>query len=232
MNAGHIHPLTVVERDALTSLIDRGFTVFENSNELVTINDAFDSLNVPNDHPARDQFDTYYITDSTVLRPHTTANYLSLIKNNNLKPPFRIAISGRTFRNEATDRTHNNVFHQIDALAIGADISLANLIDTLHSFISAAIGRDVSVRLRPSYFPFVEPGYEIDIFEDGKWIEVLGCGMVHPKVMKNLGIDSNFTGFAFGVGVERLLKLRCEIPDIRAVLESDYRFLAQTKIVK
>jgi phenylalanyl-tRNA synthetase alpha chain len=205
----------------------------------------FDALNVPKNHPARDMQDTFWVKGlkETVLRTHTSNTQVRFMEKH--KPPFRIIVPGRVFRNEATDATHEAEFHQFEGLVVGENISLANLKFTLTEAIRRILEDDsIDIRFRPGYFPFVEPGVEVDlscfkcekgspskscnICKGSGWIELLGAGMVHPNVLENSGIDSTkYQGYAFGTGVERLLMLKYGIDDIRDFLSADIPFTKQ-----
>lgn len=189
----------------------------------------FDALNFPKDHPARDMQDTFYIKKMLgyVMRTHTSSVQIRYMEKN--EPPIRIFSMGKTFRNEATDATHEAQFHQIEGLVVGKDIKLGHLTWTLEQYFSKLFGEKVDVRLRPSFFPFVEPGVEVDIRRhDGEWLEVMGAGMVHPNVLKAVGIDpAVYSGFAFGGGVDRLAILKYGIEDIRLFYNGDARLTAQ-----
>ncbi len=203
----------------------------------------FDALNVPKDHPSRDMQDTFFIKDMPehVLRTHTSpvqVRYMeSQIKKGAL-PPYRVIVPGKVFRNEATDMTHEAEFTQIEGLVVGEDISLSHLKGTLESFLKNMFkGAQVEIRFRPSFFPFVEPGVEVDMRLVGdavpeklkdKWIEMMGAGMVHPAVLKNAGIDpKKYQGFAFGMGLDRLAMLKWGIDDVRYMHSADLRFINQ-----
>lgn len=193
----------------------------------------FDALNVPRDHPARDMHDTFWIKgkEETVLRTHTSTVQVRYMEEH--KPPIRIVSPGRVFRCEATDATHEAQFYQFEGLYIDTDVSLAQLKGLLEYFFSEFYKRDITVRFRPGYFPFVEPGVEVDMLlkkKDGssRWVEILGAGMVHPNVLKAGGIDpSKYKGFAFGGGIERLVMIGGEIDDVRLFHTGDLRFSHQ-----
>lgn len=203
----------------------------------------FDALNVPKDHPARDMQDTFFIKDEPgmVLRTHTSnvqIRYMETQMKNGILPPYRIIAPGKVFRNEATDMTHEAEFFQIEGLAVGEDISLSHLKWTLQEFFRRLFaGAEVEVRFRPSFFPFTEPSVEADMRVRGekapeklrdKWVEIAGAGMVHPNVLKNVGVDAEkHRGFAFGVGLDRLAMLRWGIDDIRLMHSADLRFINQ-----
>ena len=219
-----------------------GFT-FEEGPLLETEWYNFDALNVPKDHPARDMQDTFFIKDDEerVLRTHTSpvqVRYMEAQTKKGIQPPYRVIVPGKVFRNEATDMTHEAEFFQIEGLAVGEDVTLANLKGTLARFFSELFkGASVEVRFRPSFFPFVEPGVEVDMRLVGsdvpdklrdKWIEMMGAGMVHPSVLKNAGVDPRkYRGFAFGMGLDRLAMLRWGIDDVRLMHSADLRFVNQ-----
>ena len=198
----------------------------------------FELLNVPKNHPARDAQDTFYIDDNVVLRSQTSpVQARTMLKQ---KPPIRIVCPGRVFRADEVDATHSPVFHQIEGLVIDKDVTMADLKGTLDAFAKRLYGADIDVRFRPSFFPFTEPSAEVDltcmnchgkgcrVCKGTGWIEVLGCGMVNPKVLEMCGIDSSvYSGFAFGIGVERITMLRYGIKDMRLLYEGDLRFLKQ-----
>lgn len=236
---GHLHPITVMKNQILNYFTDRGFQI-ESGPEVESEYYNFDALNVPKDHPARDMQDTFWIEGEKdlVLRTHTSPVQIRYMEKN--KPPLKIVVPGKAFRYEATDATHETQFHQVEGLAVGKKITLANLKDTLEGFLKHLYGEGVKIRLRPGYFPFVEPGVEIDMEcircqGDGcpsckynGWIEVLGAGMVHPKVLQNTGIDPReWRGFAFGVGIDRLLMLKYGIEDIRLLYSGNLRVVEQ-----
>ena len=170
--------------------------------------------------------DTFWLTDGNLLRTHTSPVQVRLMKQGHL--PIRSVAIGRVFRNEAVDATHEHTFHQIEGLMVDRDVSVAHMVYVLHVFLREVFGADVDVRLRPSYFPFVEPGFECDMRVRGKWLELLGCGIVHPRVLEAGGIDPDvYSGFAFGLGIDRLVMLRYGIEDIRHLVSGDLRFLRQ-----
>lgn len=225
---GHIHPVTRTVDEIVRVLSDMGF-------EVVTCDEVddeyhnFDALNVPADHPARDMQDTFWLKDfpKHLLRTQTSNSQIHYMKEN--KPPFKIVAPGKVYRYEATDKTHEVQFHQVEGLVVGENISMANLKHTLKLFLSKIFGEDLDVRFRPSFFPFVEPGIEVDLKKkDGKWIELLGAGMVNKKVLDNMGIDSSkYTGFAFGVGADRIAMMKYGIDDIRLLYSGDLRLVNQ-----
>jgi phenylalanyl-tRNA synthetase alpha chain len=227
---GHYHPLTIVTREIQKIFSEMGFSVATGP-EIETENYHFDFLNIPKDHPARDMWDTFWLEPrkmGKILRAQTSPVQIRYMEENNV--PLAIIAPGKTYRYEATDATHEAVFHQVEGLMVGENISLANLKATLGDFFEKFFGEKKEIRLRPSYFPFVEPGLEVDIrnFGEKKWLEVLGAGQVHPKVLLNAGVDSErYQGFAFGMGVERLTMLKYDINDIRLFNSGDLRLTNQ-----
>lgn len=226
---GSLHPLTLIMNEAVSILKDLGFSV-EVGPELEDEWYNFDALNVPKDHPARDMQDTFFIKGQTgkVLRTHTSNTQIRFMENlvkEGGNPPFAIVVPGKVFRNESTDATHEMQFHQIEGLVIGENISVAHMKGVLLEFFKRFFeGEEVDIRLRPSFFPFVEPGFEVDLRRGEKWIELLGAGMVHPNVLKNCGIDSEkYQGFAFGMGLDRLMMMKLRIPDARLSYQGDLR---------
>ncbi|WP_027859445.1 phenylalanine--tRNA ligase subunit alpha [Marinobacterium jannaschii] len=222
---GGLHPVTkTMERiEAFFSGI--GYSVAEGP-EIEDDYHNFEALNIPSHHPARAMHDTFYFNAHTLLRTHTSPVQIRTMEAE--KPPVRIICPGRVYRCDY-DQTHSPMFHQVEGLIVDTDISFADLKGTLEQFLREFFEEDVKVRFRPSYFPFTEPSIEVDIDRgNGKWLEVLGCGMVHPKVLEAVGIDpEEFTGFAFGMGVERLAMLRYGVNDLRLFFENDLRFLSQ-----
>jgi phenylalanyl-tRNA synthetase alpha chain len=186
----------------------------------------FDALNIPKNHPARADHDTFYFNPDMMLRTQTSGVQIRTMEAE--KPPLRIISPGRVYRNDY-DQTHTPMFHQVEGLMVDKNVSFTELKGILHDFLQHFFEQDLQVRFRPSYFPFTEPSAEVDVMgENGKWLEVLGCGMVHPNVLRSVGIDpEEFTGFAFGMGVERLTMLRYGVNDLRAFFENDLRFLKQ-----
>ncbi len=234
---GTLHPLTKVLNDLEDIFIGMGFTIAEGPEvELDYYN--FEALNIPKDHPARDTQDTFYINDDVVLRSQTSPVQVRVMEKQ--APPIRIISPGRVYRSDAVDATHSPVFHQVEGLVIDKGIKMSDLKGTLEVFVKKLYGDDTKLRFRPHHFPFTEPSAEVDIscfncggkgcrFCKGEgWIEILGCGMVHPKVLKNCGIDTDvYSGFAFGIGLERVALFRYDIDDIRLLYENDTRFLEQ-----
>lgn len=225
---GHIHPIKQVVEDISNIFIDMDFQVVEGP-EIETEFYNFDALNVPKDHPARDLQDTFWLKDfpGRLLRTHTSGNQIHYMEKN--KPPFKIIAPGKVYRYEATDKTHEVQFHQLEGLVVGENINLGNLKFALNKFIKKLFGEDTEIRLRPSYFPFVEPGIEIDIKKPNTdWIEVLGAGMVHPNVLNSVGINPRiYQGFAFGVGLDRVAMLKYGIDDVRYFYNGDLRLINQ-----
>ena len=233
---GALHPVTLVEKTISDLLIAMGFEVLAGP-EIESDWYNFQALNIPADHPARDMQDTFYITDSILLRTQTSPMQARLMEKK--QPPIKMICPGKVFRSDS-DASHSPVFHQIEGLVVDENITLCDLKGTLEYLASNLFGPDTQVRFRPSYFPFTEPSVEVDLTCSncgGKgcslckgtgWIEVLGAGMVNPVVLENCGIDSKkYTGYAFGLGVERIAMIKYGIPDIRLFYECDVRFLKQ-----
>lgn len=234
---GHKHPLSIVLDEIKEIFMGMGFDIAEGP-EVEYDYYNFEALNIPKDHPARDTQDTFYINDNIVLRTQTSPVQIRFMENN--KPPLRMIAPGRVFRSDAVDATHSPLFHQIEGLVVDKGVTMADLKGTLEAFAKRLYGEDTKIRLRPHHFPFTEPSCEIDVscFKCGGkgcpmckgegWIEILGGGMVHPKVLKNGGVDpEEYSGFAFGVGLERLVMFRFNIDDMRLLYENDLRFLGQ-----
>ena len=234
---GKKHPLNIVLDEFKEIFLGLGFSIAEGP-EVELDHYNFELLNLPKNHPARDAQDTFYVDDNIVLRTHTSPVQARTMLSR--KPPIRIACPGRVFRADEVDATHSPVFHQIEGLVIDKDVNMGDLKGTLDALFKRLYGDDIETRFRPSFFPFTEPSAEVDltcISCRGKgcrmckgtgWIEVLGCGMVNPKVLTMCGIDSNeYTGFAFGIGLERITMLRYGIKDMRLLYEGDERFLRQ-----
>jgi len=224
-SSGGLHPVTkTLER--IEEFFSRiGYSVAEGP-EIEDDYHNFEALNIPSHHPARAMHDTFYFNANTLLRTHTSGVQVRTMESK--EPPIRIICPGRVYRCDY-DQTHSPMFHQVEGLIVDKDISFADLKGTLEQFLREFFEEDVKVRFRPSYFPFTEPSIEVDIDRgDGKWMEVLGCGIVHPKVFEYSGIDpEQYTGFAFGMGVERLAMLRYGVNDLRLFFENDLRFLNQ-----
>ncbi len=232
-STGSIHPTNQMMEEICSAFSKLGFNIFEGP-EIESEAYAFDKLNIPTDHPARDIWDTIYVNDvkeihSLVLRPHTSPMQIRIMENNN--PPIRVVIPGKCYRYEATDNTHEWHFHQIEGLVIDKNINFANMKSTLFEFARIIFGEDTKARFRCDFFPFVEPGAEMSVnFKQNKWLELMGAGMVHPKVLTNVGIDPNeYSGFAFGLGIERAAMIKYGIENIRDFYANDYNFLKQFK---
>lgn len=221
---GGLHPVTRTLERIESFFAQLGFDVVEGP-EIEDDYHNFEALNIPVHHPARAMQDTFYFEDGLLLRTHTSPVQIRAMKER--KPPLRIIVPGRVFRCDS-DLTHTPMFHQVEGLMVGEHVSFADLKGVLHDFIRNFFEEDLEVRFRPSYFPFTEPSAEVDIRGESGWLEVLGSGMVHPQVLENVGIDSErYTGFAFGMGVERLAMLRYGVNDLRLFFDNDLRFLEQ-----
>ncbi len=223
-SVGTQHPLTkTLER--IVDIFGRLGYVAASGPEIEDDWHNFEALNFPPDHPARAMHDTFYFPDGRLLRTHTSPVQIRAMIGQ--KPPLRVVAAGRVYRSDS-DQTHSPMFHQVEGFVVGEDISFADLKGTLAEFVKAFFERDVEMRFRPSFFPFTEPSAEVDIRWGDRWLEVLGCGMVHPNVLRNCEIDpERYTGFAFGMGVERLAMLRYEVSDLRSFFDNDWRFLGQ-----
>jgi len=234
---GRIHPLSQIQYEVEDIFINMGFQIMEGPEvELDEYN--FGKLNFTDDHPARDMQDTFWTEEGFLLRTHTSSVQVRAMEV--LKPPFKIIVPGRVFRYEETDASHENTFYQLEGMMVDKNVSTANLIYIMKTFLSTFFEKDVTVRLRPGYFPFVEPGFELDIqclicsgngcqvCKYSGWVELLPCGLIHPNVLKAGGIDPQiWTGFAFGMGLSRLVMMRHSIEDIRHFLSGNIRFLEQ-----
>ncbi len=234
---GHRHPLSAELREIEGIFIGMGFRIVEGP-EVEYDYYNFEALNMPKDHPARDTQDTFYITDNILLRTQTSPVQVRVMEKQ--KPPIRIISPGRVYRSDEVDATHSPVFHQIEGLVVDRGITFSNLKSTLETMIRRMYGENSVVRFRPHHFPFTEPSAEVDVqcfachgrgcrlCKGEGWIELLGCGMVHPKVLSNCGIDpEGYSGFAFGMGLERLVMRKYQIDDMRLFHENDVRFLSQ-----
>lgn len=234
---GAVHPISQMVDKVLDVLIGMGFSVFMTP-EIESDYYNYGGLNYPDDHPARDMQDTYYLDEKTLLRSHTTSFQQHVLEM--YKPPVRMACPGKCFRNETISSRSHVLFHQVDVMYIDKDVTFADLMSTQKEFYRLLFGREVELRMRPSYFPFVEPGMEVDLkclLCDGKgcklckhsgWLEVCGAGMVHPEIIKQGGLDPEvYSGYAWGGGIERLYLLMHQIGDIRLFMENDKRFLTQ-----
>ncbi len=234
---GGLHPLTIVENEIKEIFLGMGFSVADGP-EVEYDYYNFEALNLPPDHPARDTQDTFYITDKILLRTQTSSVQVHVMEQQ--KPPIRVISPGRVFRSDAIDATHSPLFHQVEGLVVDKGITMADLKGTLELLMQRLYGDDCKIRLRPHHFPFTEPSAEVDVMcyncygkgcrlcKGEGYIELLGAGMVHPKVLEGCGIDSNvYSGFAFGLGLERIVMRRYNIQDMRLLFENDYRFLEQ-----
>ena len=221
---GRIHPLNSTVDQLIDIFVGLGYTV-ETGPEMETDYYNFEALNTPPDHPARDMQDTFYLPDGNLLRTHTSSVQIRYMEVND--PPIRIVAPGRCYRRDTVDATHSAVFHQIELLAVDRGLTFTDLKGTVKEFVQQMFG-DVEIRFRASYFPFTEPSAEVDVMWKGKWLEILGCGMVDPNVFKAVGYDpQEYTGFALGLGVERFAMVLHQIDDIRRCYSSDLRFLQQ-----
>lgn len=236
-NVGKLHPLNHVLDDMIDIFQSMGFDVVDGP-EVETDHYNFESLNVPADHPARDMQDTFYLGEGLLLRTQTSAAQIRTMETR--KPPIRIICPGRVFRADEVDATHSPVFHQIEGLVVDKGVTMCDLKGVLEQFAHEIYGKDTAVKFRPSFFPFTEPSVEVDVTcsecggkgcrvcKGSGWIEILGAGMVHPNVLRNCGIDpEEYSGFAFGIGLDRLTTTRYKISDIRLLFENDKRFLEQ-----
>ena len=234
---GGQHPLHLVLDEIKEIFVGMGYEIVDGPEVEYDLYN-FEMLNIPCDHPARDTQDTFYVTDNILLRTQTSPVQIRTMEKQ--KPPIRMIAPGRVYRSDAVDATHSPVFHQVEGLVIDKDITMADLKGTLEVFVKKLYGDDTRLRFRPHHFQFTEPSAEVDIscFNCGGkgcrvckgegWIEILGCGMVHPKVLRNCGIDPDeYSGFAFGIGLERVAMFRYDIDDMRLVYENDMRFLKQ-----
>lgn len=240
---GSYHPITLVQRQCESIFKSMGFTV-EDYPEVVTDYECFEAVNIPKDHPARDMQDTYYLENSQLLKSQTSAAQNAILKKyakdleNGI--PIKSIFPGRCFRNEATDASHENTFFQMEGIMVDKDISISNLIFFMKTMLSEVFQRDIKVRLRPGFFPFVEPGFELDISclicggegcascKHSGWLELCPCGMIHPNVLREGGIDPDkYTGFAFGLGLTRLAMMKYKIKDIRDLNSGSLKALAQ-----
>lgn len=234
---GKLHPLNTVLNDMIDIFQSMGFDVVDGP-EVETDHYNFECLNVPADHPARDMQDTFYLADNILLRTQTSAAQIRTMETR--KPPIRVICPGRVYRADEVDATHSPVFHQIEGLVVDKGITLCDLKGVLEQFAHEIYGKDTKVKFRPSFFPFTEPSVEVDVScsecggkgcrvcKGAGWIEILGAGMVHPNVLRSCGIDpEEYSGFAFGIGLDRLTTTRYKISDIRLLFENDKRFLEQ-----
>ncbi len=226
-SAGRLHPLTQVMNEVVDIFERLGFALVEGP-EVETERYNFEALNIPLNHPARDSFDTFYLDNGRLLRSQTSTVQIRVMEQN--KPPLKVIAPGKVYRPDATDATHSFMFHQIEGLMVDENVSFADLKGVLYAFAKEFFGSKTEIKFRPHFFPFTEPSAEMDIyFEPRKtWLEIMGAGMVHPNVLKAVKVDpEKYTGFAFGMGVERLAMLKYGVEDIRHFFENDVRFLRQ-----
>ncbi len=234
---GFVHPLVQVKEEIESVFVRMGFTLYDTP-EVETDFRNFEGLNIPKDHPSRDSQDTFFLGGEYLLRTHCTGVQMHAMKT--MSPPMRVIATGKVYRRDSPDATHSPVFHQCDGFIVGENITLGDLKGTLEAALKELFSPDIQVRLRPSYFPFVEPGAEVDIScifcsgkgcricKDSGWIEILGAGMIHPRVFEYVGYDpARWTGFAWGMGIDRIAILKYGIDDIRLFFENDMRFLSQ-----
>ncbi|HWC96027.1 MAG TPA: phenylalanine--tRNA ligase subunit alpha [Candidatus Sulfopaludibacter sp.] len=234
---GHLHPITRIQRELEELFVSLGFTVLDGP-EVEDEYHNFDALNIPATHPARDMQDTFWLDGGKLLRTHTSPVQVRGMER--LGPPLRMIAPGRVFRNESVDASHEHTFYQLEGMMVDRDVSVANLLYFMKTLLTAIFHREVTVRLRPGYFPFVEPGFELDIqclicggpgcpvCKQSGWVELLPCGLVNPNVLRMSGIDpEQWGGFAFGLGLTRLVMMRYAIDDIRQLQGGDLRFLEQ-----
>jgi phenylalanyl-tRNA synthetase alpha chain len=234
---GSLHPVTQVQKELEDLFVSLGFTILDGP-EVETEYYNFDALNIPSHHPARDMQDTFWLSDGRLLRTHTSPVQVRGLEK--LGAPLKMIAPGRVFRNEEVDASHEHTFYQLEGMMVDRDVSVAHLIYFMKTLLSAIFHRDVTVRLRPGYFPFVEPGFELDIqclicggsgcpvCKHSGWVELLPCGLVNPAVLRYSGIDpEQWNGFAFGLGLTRLVMMRYAIDDIRLLMSGDLRFLNQ-----
>jgi len=234
---GAVHPVSAITEHIEDVFRAMGFYLLDYP-EVETEHYNFEALNIPADHPARDMQDTFWLGDGVLLRTHTSPGQVRAMKT--FDAPFRAIFPGRVFRYERTDASHEHTFHQVEGLMVDKDISVANLIHSMTTLLGAIFEREVTVRLRPGYFPFVEPGFELDIqcqvceaagcsvCKGSGWVELLPCGLVHPNVLRHGGLDpEEWTGWAFGLGLSRLVMMKYQIEDIRHLMSGDLRFISQ-----
>jgi|TARA_B100001093_G_scaffold462352_1_gene477509 phenylalanyl-tRNA synthetase alpha chain len=225
IQTGNLHPITKTINKICEFFSARGYLI-EDGPEIESEYFNFDALNIPKDHPARDMHDTFYVDAETLLRTHTSPVQIRAINKRNV--PLKIICPGKVYRSDA-DQTHTPMFHQIEGLLIDEKVSFGNLKQELTDFLNYFFEKDLKVRFRPSYFPFTEPSAEVDIMDKKGWLEIMGCGMVHPNVLKEAGVDPNkYSGFAFGLGIERMAKLDYEMEDMRLLFENDIRLISQS----
>lgn len=239
LKLGYLHPLTKIQREIVDIFSSMGFSVVDGP-EIETEYYNFDALNIPQDHPARDLMDTFYLErsdkqgsrrgsylgDGRLLRTHTSPVQIHYMEKH--QPPLRIIVPGRCFRNERTDKTHDVQFYQVEGLMVDERVSIANFKGVISEFFKRLFGAQTKIRLRPGYFPFTEPSFEIDAKMEEKWSEMMGAGMVHPDLFKRVGyVPEKWQGFAFGLGIDRVAMIKYKIDDIRLFYCGDLRFLRQ-----
>lgn len=242
IGVGSLHPRTIVQKEIEDVFISMGFVV-EDGHEIETEYNNFDAVNVPRNHPARDTQDTFWLNNGQVLKTHTSAAQNRILKTYKDKMPIRAIFPGRCFRNEELDASHENTFFQLEGVVVDKNVSVANLIYFMKEMLSRIFKKEVDVRLRPGFFPFTEPSFEMDVkcpYCDGKgcnvckqggWIELCPCGMIHPNVLKNAGIDSNeYSGCAFGLGLDRMVMMGMGINDIRDLNSGNLKVFKQFKV--
>ncbi len=236
---GSLHPITIVQKEVEEIFKSMGFMV-EDGNEIETEFNNFDAVNVPRNHPARDMQDTFWLDNGEVLKTQTSAGQNRILRK--YGAPCRVIFPGRCFRNESVDASHENTFFQLEGMMVGKDINVANLIYFMKTMLSKVLKKDVDVRLRPGFFPFTEPSFELDVTcpfcggkgcptcKQGGWIELCPCGMIHPEVLRMGGVDTTkYQGFAFGLGLTRLAMMKYNIKEIRMLNSGNIPFLSQTK---
>lgn len=238
--SGSLHPITVIEHKIIEVFRSMGFSV-EDGNEIETEYNNFEAVNIPKNHPARDMQDTFYLSNGQLLKTHTSAAQNRIMRK--YGAPLKAIFPGRCFRNEELDASHENTFFQLEGMMIDKNVNISNLIYFMKEMLRNVFGKDVEVRLRPGFFPFVEPGFELDcscpycggkgckVCKNGGWIELCPCGMIHPNVLKMGGIDpEEYQGFAFGLGLTRLAMMTYEVNDIRVLNSGNIKALSQTKL--
>ena len=227
MSYGTLHPIEALKKDLINYFVARGFEL-KDGGDIETDYYCFEALNVPKEHPAREMQDTFYIDNETVLRTHTSAMQVRTMESQ--QPPIKMISTGNAYRIDEVDATHSPIFNQLEILVVDKNVTLADLIGTIEDLIKHLLGEKTEIRVRPSYFPFTEPSIEVDAVKDGQYIEMLGAGMVHPKVLEMSGIDSKiYKGFAAGLGLDRLAMLKYGVSDLRELYENDINLLKQVK---
>ncbi len=224
---GTMHPIEALKKDLIDYFIARGYEL-KDGGDIETDYYCFEALNVPKEHPAREMQDTFYIDSDTVLRTHTSAMQVRTMESQ--QPPIKMISTGNAYRIDEVDATHSPIFNQLEILVVDKNVTMADLIGVLEDLIKHLLGEKTEIRVRPSYFPFTEPSIEVDAVKDGEYIEMLGAGMVHPKVLEMSGIDSSvYKGFAAGIGLDRLAMLKFGVTDLRELYENDVSLLKQVK---